>query len=259
MTASRQTLAELAMTICAAAKPDDPVQFVQMMTQLIRVAEDGALEDAGPLPHVQVDAGARIPPGIVDALRGACPYCHVVLEPSVAHTCQRMAELGFADKSMATVTPVAASSMGAAEAERNADIHTGVNQPAASVTPPAAPAKLRTRLSADDRARMKAEYDAAKGSGGRGPNGILDRLARDYRCSISTVKAVVHTHYAPSDAPVREHGHSHACWCRKSANTAANRWCSNKPAVGIVPSLAGLNDPRRRGERYRRLNDYEND
>jgi hypothetical protein len=123
----------LAMHICAAARPDDPVDFVRKVCRLIDVAVTEALEEVEPLPHVRVDGGDRIPPGIVDALRGACPYCHEVLPVGVAHTCTRKAELGFDrddDKP---------SSMGAGGAESSADHPSNSAASEASAAPSTSP------------------------------------------------------------------------------------------------------------------------
>lgn len=94
---SRQNLAELSMLICGYCDPAHAVEVVRLVCKLIDVAETGALEDAGPLPHVEVTRADVVPPAVAAARGGqACAFCHaLILGPIVEHRCERKVELGF--------------------------------------------------------------------------------------------------------------------------------------------------------------------
>lgn len=102
---------------------------------------------------------------------------------------------------------------------------------------------------------LRRRYDAAlRDNGGKLPYGWLKKQLEATGLSYSTVWSYVRAFKSEparsAPASNREHTRSNACWCRKSTNTAANRWCSNKPGDGKPVGLRSRVPPTVRNERF---------
>jgi hypothetical protein len=157
----KRLLAEFAVAVIREAfeHQDEIRARLGMPRPIVTAADVAGGTDATVLPKSPPIEQPADKPNRVDragAMGGAQrPFCYAeIMGAIIDHDCTRKRELGFdggarerpasvAHESEATKADsradLSTSSTGAAEAERNADIRTGVNQPAASVAPPAAP------------------------------------------------------------------------------------------------------------------------
>lgn len=266
-------------------------EFVRMVARLVDVAVAEAIEDLAPLPHVRVEAKDRVPQGIAEALDSLtkCPFCHERLGgPIVEHDCTRKRELGFSSTGAADAGSSAdhrADQRAASEAPAAPSIPPRAQGSNHRGSTPAFTDAERESLRAEYDAACKRNDGAA-------PYGWLSKKAAELGVGVATIHRTVHgktqaktkqsepeipvsetdvdrnaapierqpvDKTAPASGPVAnghaqscEHTNSHGCWCRKSPNTSANRWCSNKPPTKPIGTLAGMQYrvTRMQGTRY---------
>lgn len=277
----------IAMRICA-ARLDTRVtheDFVQLVARFADVVVAEALENAGPLPHLRVNAGDRVPAGIVDAWRDNSSTGAARAETKAGQTLtSTAAETPAAPCTNATSEPQQSPGAELSKVSRSYTADNDHSKTVAADETPRAPSsptidrsKIRGRrpaLPEDLRQRVReACAIAMRDNGGeRVPYGWAMKAAQEFGISRSALgrliadvkpaaplprqQAVAHVRDDEDDDPPpappqrREHTNSHSCWCRSKPAGVANVWCKIDKPQKPIGNLAGLQEQRPRRERY---------
>jgi len=173
--------------VCAAAKPDDHEAFVRKLCDLIDAAVDEAeerwLEErrTAALDHLE-----RLN-------EDTCPHCRGEFLNGMEHWCRERAPLEFRLQYRAAfVADLSTGAAGETKAEEAKP-----SSPASAAETPAAPSRYRNFMTLEARRGILADYAAGRGTGGRAPNGLLERLADKWGYSYTTVKKLCYGRNKP--------------------------------------------------------------